>query len=84
MYKQECKRLQELHGKSKDIKRYPSIDRSKSYPETSLLSYEDDLVDPMSTIALPPSMCSKREGYLALRDFRTEQLKRVRARSHFI
>ncbi len=59
------------------MKRHPSVDRSNSYPETSSLSYKDDSLDPMSSIALPPSMCSKREGYLSLRDFRHEQLKRV-------
>jgi hypothetical protein len=78
VYKKECKRLQEeQEGKRRDIKRHPSIDRSKSYPETSSLSYKEDSLDPMSSIALPPSMCSKREGYLNLRDFRHEQLKRV-------
>jgi hypothetical protein len=78
VYKRECKRLQEdQEGSRRDIKRHPSIDRSKSYPETSSLSYKEDTLDPMSSIALPPSMCSKREGYLSLRDFRHEQLKRV-------
>ena len=78
MYKRECKRLKEdQEGGRRDVKRHPSVDRSKSYPETSSLSYKEDSLDPMSSIALPPSMCSKREGYLSLRDFRHEQLKRV-------
>ncbi|XP_028406637.1 TNFAIP3-interacting protein 1-like isoform X2 [Dendronephthya gigantea] len=78
VYKKECKRLQEEQegSRRRDIKRHPSVDRSKSYPETSSLSYKEEPLDPMSSIALPPSMCSKREGYLSLRDFRHEQLKR--------
>lgn len=78
VYKKECKRLQEKDElRLRAIKRHPSVDRSKSYPVTSSLSYEEDTVDPISSIALPPSMCGKREGYLSLRDFRHEQLKRV-------
>lgn len=76
-YKKECKRLiEEQEGSRRDIKRHQSVDRCKSYPETSSLSYKDDLLDPMSSIAFPPSMCSKRDGYLSHRDFRNEQFKR--------
>lgn len=75
-YKKECTRLHDEKGTLRWNQKHPSIDRSHSYPSTSSTAHTEVPVSPVSTIAMPPSLDRRRDGYLSLEDFRHEQFKR--------